>query len=98
MKRNKLINDFMLRRKLRKSKIKFLNGNLVKAASGRYTAYFDEFPEIIAEGENEENAKENLILALKEVLKYRKELSQDRSTSQNYKPTIPTKRFELPLA
>jgi predicted RNase H-like HicB family nuclease len=34
--------------------------------------FFDEFPEITAEGENADEAKANLLEALKEVLEYRR--------------------------
>ncbi len=73
----------MLRRILRrrKAKITSVTGNLVRGDHGRYAAYFDEFPELIAEGENSKEAKENLIEALKELLEYRKAISKKQAES-----------------
>ena len=77
-----------------------MTGNVVKDPEGGYAAFFDEFPEIIAEGASVKEAKENLIEALREVLHYRK-LS---TNSKNQAPRTPreapseVKHFELQIA
>jgi len=59
------------------------------------TAYFDEFPDIIAEGENEEEAKENLLEALSEVLQYRMLKNQEQGGQIETHSQKPIKRFEV---
>lgn len=58
-----------------------------------YTGYFAEFPEVVAEGNNEEEAKHNLISALKIMLEVRRsEMTHD---SHNHGKIS---SFELDLA
>lgn len=78
----------------RKRKITFVTGNLIEGEHGRYSAYFTEFPELIAEGENIKDAKANLIEALQELLEYR------RSKNAQIKKPSDKKinQFELAIA
>lgn len=49
-----------------------------------YTAYFAEFPEIIAQGENIESAKDNLFSALKSMLDFkREEMKEEEDCDDN---------------
>jgi predicted RNase H-like HicB family nuclease len=45
-----------------------LHGNLIECNSGSYAAFFDEFPEIIAEGDTESETKERLVRGLLKIL------------------------------
>lgn len=49
-----------------------LHGVIIESQQGGFTGYFSEFPEAIAEGENEEEVQKNLFEALKEVISYRR--------------------------
>ena len=55
-----------------KKKFDFLHGNLIESEPGRYVAFFDEFPEIIAQGNSEEDVKDRLLSGLISILKRRK--------------------------
>lgn len=56
-----------------------LNGIIIPTESGRYTAFFQEIPNVFAEGDSEKEVKENLIKALELTFEYRrrKALSSD---------------------
>lgn len=58
-----------------KKKIKLLHGNMIKGESGIYVAYFDEFPDIIAQGETQGETKERLIRGLASILERKKQES-----------------------
>jgi len=45
--------------------------------SGGYTAYFKQFPDIIAEGDTEEDAELNLLNAVHDVFKYQSEIEDE---------------------
>lgn len=86
----------MIRRIKKKQQTIFLTGNLIEGPTGRYTAYFDQFPELVAEGENENDAKKNLIAAFQEVLEYKKATSiAIKHSNASHKPV---KHFELAIA
>jgi predicted RNase H-like HicB family nuclease len=72
-----------------------LHGNLVEEEEGRITAYFEEFPDIVAEGENEEEAKENLLIALSEVFEYWKKRGKENADAAEMYSKKPVKRFEV---
>lgn len=60
-----------------------------------FTAYFAEFPEVIAEGTTEKEAKNNLITALKTVLEIkRSEMTADNDGHNHGKVSS----FAYPLA
>jgi len=60
-----------------------------------YTAYFAEFPEVIAEGANEKEAQENLFEAFSFMLEVKK---QEMRKDQNYdEKTSIIKSFNLEL-
>lgn len=70
---------------------------LTEGNSGRYIASFKEFPQIVAEGENAEEAKTNLSQALREVLEYRRisnELIGSLSIKNTYLSDSEVKRKE----
>lgn len=66
-----------------------LRGIIVESQQGGYMGYFSEFPEAVAEGDTTEEVKENMIIALNEVLAYKSE----QNTSQEG-----VSSFELNLA
>jgi len=45
--------------------------------SGGYTAYFKQFPDIIAEGDTEEDAELNLLNAVHDVFQYQSEIEDE---------------------
>lgn len=57
-----------------------LSGVLILNPSGRYTAYFEEFPDIVAEGDNETQAKDSLIETLLLVAQYKVKQRVNAST------------------
>jgi len=76
--------------------VKILHGNLIKSKSGGYTAFFEEFPEIVAEGENVKEAKQNLITIFVEVMQYKRERANDAIAKPNLRdPEHTVKRFAL---
>lgn len=48
---------------------------------GVFTAFFKQFPEIIAEGKNEELAMQNLMNAVHDVFIYQGQIKEDRQDS-----------------
>lgn len=52
-----------------KKKTEYILNGIIIPDSGRFTAYFEEFPDVTAEGDTEEEVKNNLMIALKVVLK-----------------------------
>lgn len=70
-----------------------LNAVFVEAQEGGYTGYFVEFPEAIAEGENQAEVETNLVEALKMVLEYKKEANENA-----YFEGKTTKKFNLEIA
>lgn len=78
-----------------KKKIKLnLHGNVIRNSPGRYVAYFDEFPEMTAQGATESQTKERLVHGLMTVLKMNKKLTDDLK-EKNKKKSPEIKRFEL---
>jgi predicted RNase H-like HicB family nuclease len=64
-------------------------------ASNGFTAFFAQFPNIIAEGDTEEEATQNLIETVKTVFEHQKNNNTgDRTNTQN----VITKPFELAFA
>lgn len=61
----------------------------------RYTAYFAEFPEAIAEGKDEKEAIENLMEAFKTILEFKKEEAQSEAIPDS---RMSTKSFNLALS
>ena len=72
-----------------------LTGILVKdPGSGRFTAYFAQFPDVIAEGNNEDEASENLIDTLQVVFDYKMSELKASGMLDNFK----TKPFNFHIA
>lgn len=64
-----------------------------------FTAYFAEFPEIIADGATESEAKENLMEALHVLLLVKKDEAELQSGAQTFNDQkITTENFEFELA
>lgn len=57
-----------------------------------YTAYFAEFPEVIAQGGNADEVKSNLFDALQSVLSFRREEMEDENEGDE---GVYTESFEL---
>ncbi len=75
-----------------------LTGILIKDPSDNgYTAFFAELPEVIAEGDTREKARENLITNLKCVLDYRREESESNYSTMD-KNGYHTESFQLELS
>ena len=55
----------------------------VPAEEGGYTAYIEEIPAAISEGETLEEARENLVDALREVLECNRELARRQTEAQS---------------
>jgi len=60
-----------------------------------YTAYFAEFPEVIAQGTDLENAKSNLLLAFKSMIEFKSEEAQDEFEDDD---SIITQSYPLSFA
>lgn len=76
-----------------------LNCVLIEDPNGGFTAFLAEFPDVVAEGNTEEEAQFNLIYTLQAVSKYKlqevkKEMSQTTHLSYRTKPM----NFELETA
>ena len=63
--------------------------------SNGYTAYFAQFPEVIAEGDDEMQAEKNLFRVLKEVFEYQK---TQEIESMHGVGEVTTKSFNLEVA
>lgn len=61
--------------------------------SGIFSGYFAEIPEAVAQGNTEEELRDNLISALQNVLEYKKEFGET-PTSNNYR----MESFDLSVA
>lgn len=75
-----------------------LTGVFVQDAKGEgYTAFFAQLPNIIAEGDTEEDAAQNLINAVKAVFEHQKneEIQQPNNCSGSM---VKTKPFNLAFA
>lgn len=77
-----------------KQKLSF-TGVLIQDEDKGYTAYIAEFPEIIAEGDNEEEAKDNLFDAFRLMLDFKKE---NMSINNDISSTSIIKNFDLEVA
>jgi len=66
-----------------KSKMFSLNAILVEDPKlGGFTAFFKQFPNIISEGETEEEAIQNLLNALHDVFNYQSRQTKEPSSSE----------------
>ena len=79
-----------------KKKIKFLHGNLVESEPGRFVAFFDEFPEIIAQGTTKDEAKERLLRGLLSILERKRNQSEGMPQVNSNKTKVT--HFELSAA
>lgn len=75
----------------KKKKNEFVPGTVVKCESGRYIAFYKHRTDIIANGENEADAKNNLKKMYKTVKKY--EDAEEEKQSLILSKSYQTKRF-----
>lgn len=68
----------------------------VQDPSNGYTAFFSQLPNIIAEGDTQEEATKNLIETVKVVFKHQNEAELQNKYASN--PNITTKPFNINLA
>ncbi len=61
------------------------------------TAFFAQFPNIIAEGDTEEDAAQNLLHLLKVSFEHQKNAELQNNHAENY-GTVTTKSFEFSMA
>lgn len=72
-----------------------LTGVFVQDANNGYTAFFAQLPNIIAEGNTQEEATKNLIETVKIVFNHQKNLEFEQKDCKN--SNITTKPFNLNL-
>lgn len=63
--------------------------------TGGYTSFFAQFPNIIAEGDNEEQAEENLFRLVKTVFEHQKKEELSCATTMSDKDSIKTRSFDF---
>jgi len=72
-----------------------LNAVLVQDPKiGGYTAYFKQFPDIVAEGDTDDEAMKNLTDAVYDVFMFKGKLTE-KETDQNYKIIDKTASFSF---
>ncbi len=64
----------------------------------RFTAFFAQLPNIIAEGDTEEEATENLIHTVQTVFEHQKNIELQKNTGNIPQSNIITKPFNLAFA
>jgi len=67
------------------------------AEEGGYVCWFEEIPEVMSQGDTIEEAKVNLIDALKEVVEYRREQAKQKIVCVN-EGSSTNKTIEMSLA
>lgn len=72
-----------------------LTGILVQDKNKGYTAFFAQFPHIIAEGDTEEEATKNLFSLVKDVFEFNKKQEVDQVFGME---SVHTRSFELATA
>lgn len=76
----KPLTRFMSHNPFRKSKKELVPGTIVKCQSGRYIAYYEHRTDIIANGENEKDAKKNLKEMYDVVIKFETKEEEEKNT------------------
>ena len=59
------------------------------AKEGGYTSFIEEFPGVFSEGETVEEARANLLDALKLVVEYHRDEARKRETQHAYRELLP---------
>lgn len=72
-----------------------LNAILVQDKSGGYTSFFAQFPNIIAEGDTEDQAIENLFNLVQDVFEHQQ---KEEMQMANGNESIKTRSFNLAMA
>jgi predicted RNase H-like HicB family nuclease len=66
-----------------KKKMKFLTGRLfLNKQTGKFIAYFEEFPELTVQGDSETDVKERLIRGLRQILAERRSPIENREIGE----------------
>lgn len=82
-----------MKKYIRKSKSELIPGTLIKCASGRYLAYYEHRTDIIANGENERDAKANLRKMYTIVKKHEKDDPVNERYDIDLPPHVQKKTF-----
>ena len=77
--------------RIRKKKSELVPGTIVKCESGRFIAFYEHRTDIIANGDNEVEAKKNLRIMYEIVKKH--ENAETEKQSFKLPPTYNTKKF-----
>jgi uncharacterized protein YcnI len=82
-----------------KKRYKKYPGITVECKSGRFMAFYDHRSDIIADGDNEVEAKKNLKKMYEIVMAYEKKEEEEKKDEQELPANFKTKRFteKLPL-
>ena len=83
--------------KMRCHMLRNLTAVFEPAEEGGYVCWFEEIPEVMSQGDNLEEAKANLLDALKEVLEYRREKAKQKIVCDNDRTTT-NKTIEMSIA
>lgn len=67
------------------------------AEEGGYVCWFEEMPEVMSQGDTIDEAKANLLDALKEIVEYRRAKAKERITCENDN-TNAKKTIEMSIA
>lgn len=81
----------------KKRNYELMPGTLVKCESGRYIAYYEHRTDIIANGENERDAKKNLKKMYIEIIQM-EEAEAESEPPLKLPPYTETKKFKEKLA
>lgn len=67
------------------------------AKEGGFICWFEEIPEAMSQGDTLDEAKANLLDALKEIIEYRRETAKQKIICENDRTTA-QKTIEMPIA
>lgn len=76
-----------------KARFKNVPGTFIECQSGRYIAFYETRPDIIASGDNEIEARKNLKELYKMVLKHEKEEAEEDKDDMELLKNFKTKKF-----
>ena len=80
-----------------KSKGKLMPGTIVECKSGRYIAYYEHRTDIVANGDNEKDARKNLKKMYKIVIDFEKKDVEGSHPRTTLPPNTKTKSFKEKL-
>jgi len=76
-----------------KARFKNVPGTFIECKSGRYIAFYETRPDIIASGDNEIEARKNLKELYKMVLKHEKEAAEEDKDDTELLKNFKIKKF-----